>query len=129
MFALKSPILALIAFSDCISAFPVDKFSIFAFITSKLTTLAVLTAKSSICLVLILSILEPFIVPLSVVILFTVSVVSSNSFCKSSNLSIVFAISQVFEPGSSNHSTVLTILCFSLTFLCLDIRLIVSPRE
>ena len=141
MFALivfKSVILALVAFSSAtfaITAFNSDilallayKSSILAFTTVKSVILPTLASKSYICSVEIPSIVLPSTVPLSVVILFTVSVVSWNSFCISSKLKVVFAISQVLRSGSSGYSTIFTMRCFSLISFSLDTSVIISPK-
>ena len=105
-----------------------SKLCILALTAVKSVILATFTSKSDIWFVFILSIVEPSIVPLSVVILSNVSAASWNSVCLSSKLSIVLASSIVSNSCSSGCSTILTILCLSLNLLSLDIRFIVSPN-
>ena len=106
LFVSKSPTLAETAF-NCFVIFIVCAVTSFVTTTSKLTTL-----DES-----ILSIQSPSTVPLSVVILSTVSLVSSYFCTYSSKVRTAFASSQVLLSGASGYSTIFTILCFSFILL------------
>ena len=106
-----------------------DTFRIFAFTSVNFALLAMTTSSRCTFAASMLSIASPSTVPLSVVMLTTVSLVSSYFCAYSSKLNFTLDISQVFLSGLSGYSVILTILCCTRILVYLSIISTVSPRE